>query len=394
MAFLEKLNQINQLLDKIKILNANVSDTNGFSSLEADLIKQHLRNLYDRYSDLEKFQQLQNAVKVQHKADAHVSSTNLMDEPELEEPELSKEALFINLPPQAAVEPDQPTEIIAAQEEDTFELKDKDPEDEIEALEKEEETVETASESEQEIFDSEEPLEPDMETASIAIEEEELISEEELVFEPEETEETTDELDEDLAEIEAAVETPFTHEEEQIATNTEDDSVDEELVNENELAELESKTEVVEEAFTAEVEVVEERTVVVKESEVAADHTWVSMNKVVEAPAPTTTQKEPATLSLFEKYQQRAATQDLNLKNNPVKSIKQLISLNDKFVIIKELFGNAISKYDAMIEAIDKSDNLDSALTYMETEVWNTDELRKKEELIKRVTTILSRKFN
>jgi hypothetical protein len=90
MTFSEKLNQINYLIEKIKILNANVTHSNGFSALEADLVKQHLRNLYERYTELEKLQQLQNVIKKQQRSEPAVT---LQDKPKVEQA-----SLFVSVP--------------------------------------------------------------------------------------------------------------------------------------------------------------------------------------------------------------------------------------------------------------------------------------------------------
>jgi hypothetical protein len=421
MTFLEKLNQINQLLDKIKVLNTNVSSTNGFSALEADLVKQHLRHIYDKYSDLEKLQQLQNVVAIQHKVDSETIITNKSEPIAQEPPKVEQPSLFFNLPPQAKMETVQVDEakvelkVEDESDSETFSIKEK-----IDALyTNREELAETDLETveNEELTDLDEesmeetPIDEEQLDVEIEIDEPTIstIQEEEPALAAIDEDEVINELEEDLDEIideEETVEEEVAEEEEEddfeddeaspLAYEDESPSkvVESEFTQEQNPPELEPVMADVEEEFTSKFEGATDRTSVVKESPaIEADHTKVSVNKVVEMPRSANTQKEQEPLSLFEKYQQRAAMQELNLKTNPVKSVKQLISLNDKFVIIKEFFGNAISKYDAMIDAIDKRESLDEALNYMESEVWNTDELRKKEELIKRVTAILNRKF-
>ncbi len=252
MTFLEKLNQINQLLDKIKTINTNVSRSTGISILESDLIKQHLRSLYELYDELDN---LKNETPV------------IIDEKVEEKVESTKQA-----------------------------LEEKQPEishtDAIESVTKKiEETIQPQEEKTQ------------LET--------EIIVEETPVIEP-----------------------------------------------------VSTKVEV-------------EKTPDIK----------------IEEPHEEEPQVEEEGMSLFEKYQQTTPKKDINIKINQIKPLKQLISVNDKFIIIKELFGNAISKYDAMVQEVDKMESKSSALEYMEKEVWNTEELKSKEDIIERVMNILDRKF-
>lgn len=254
MTFLEKLNQINQLLDKIKTINTNVSRSTGISILESDLIKQHLRSLYELYAELE---HLKNDKPTEtSRSQAQEKETKVIPEVEVK------------------------SEVVAKKNPPTIES----------VTEKIEATVQKAKEE-------------------VKVE--------------------APKIEEVIPKVEA------------VSTKVEVEKIPE-------IKKEESKT----------VEVEEEEG-----------------------------------MSLFEKYQKKTPQKDLNIKTNKIKSIKQLISVNDKFIIIKELFGNAISKYEKMIQDIDKFEHKSEALSYMKSEVWNTDELKEKEDVIERVQNILDRKF-
>lgn len=411
MTFSEKLNQINYLIEKIKILNANVTHSNGFSALEADLVKQHLRNLYERYTELEKLQQLQNVIKKQQRSEPAMT---LQDKPKVEQA-----SLFVSVPI-------QPKEEIIEVEVNTYV-------DKASALA---EVNHESSQKPNEIEEKSEILaEPTFETIAIESEEKketpnnpEVISEatkdvvEEEVTKVVEEEEVKEVV---TAEIASEPETTTSIKMEEAPAIEEVDNLEQETEKEDESDVQEQKPTVEETESVIEEPTInpfqnneiiekEEKEVFVFEKEQAletitqeaketvasvqeipkieSDHTYVHLSRAVQTPNIDAPKKEEV-LSLFEKYQQRASQQELNVRSNMVRPIKQLISLNDKFVIIKEFFGNAISKYDAMIVDIDKMENLEEALNYMDREVWNTDELRKKEELITRVTAILNRKF-
>ncbi|MEZ5009185.1 MAG: hypothetical protein R2753_13625 [Chitinophagales bacterium] len=62
MSFLENLNKIEEHLEKIKKVNRNVASVGKFSSLESDLVKEHLRALYELYDELPSFKISSNTV--------------------------------------------------------------------------------------------------------------------------------------------------------------------------------------------------------------------------------------------------------------------------------------------------------------------------------------------
>lgn len=62
MSFLENLNKIEEHLEKIKKVNRNVASLGKFSSLESDLVKEHLRALYELYDELPSFKIPSNTI--------------------------------------------------------------------------------------------------------------------------------------------------------------------------------------------------------------------------------------------------------------------------------------------------------------------------------------------
>ena len=52
MPFLKKLKEIESHLSKIELVNSNIRSSGKFTSLENDLVKDHLRHLYELYDEL------------------------------------------------------------------------------------------------------------------------------------------------------------------------------------------------------------------------------------------------------------------------------------------------------------------------------------------------------
>lgn len=247
MTFSEKLNQIENQIEKIKTVNANVLRSNEISTLESDLVREHLRTLYDLYNDLAKIN----------------NNTFVANESKNEDNESIEEVVN-------------------------------------------EEKCEAQNSSVNEILET---------TSSIKKEEESKVEE---VEEP-------------------AIELP----------------------------------------------------------KIEQDNTKVVVQEIVKDDSSTSqpvVQEDNEGMSLFEKYQDNSP-QEINVKTNTLKPLKQLISLNDKFIIIKELFNNEISKYDAMLVSVDQMKSKKEAMNYMQQNVWNSEELQSKEEVIERVEHILDRKF-
>ncbi len=103
--------------------------------------------------------------------------------------------------------------------------------------------------------------------------------------------------------------------------------------------------------------------------------------------------EENEPVSLFEKYQSSSDKVELNKRSHHTKPLKQLITLNDKFILKKELFDNNAAKYEECLNRVDALESKSEAFRYFEANVWNTSELREKEEVIERVGSILDLKF-
>ena len=80
---------------------------------------------------------------------------------------------------------------------------------------------------------------------------------------------------------------------------------------------------------------------------------------------------------LHEMFQNLKNKSDLSekFKSQPIKSIKSSIGLNDKFLMINELFNKNSEKFNAFIEKLDSLQNLDEATHFIrENLTWNENQ--------------------
>ena len=65
--------------------------------------------------------------------------------------------------------------------------------------------------------------------------------------------------------------------------------------------------------------------------------------------------------------------------NRPLKSIREGISLNDRYLFVRELFGNNNEKFNETVDALDNAGNIQAAVDYMKTHhKWSKSEASQK----------------
>lgn len=288
MHFQDKLQQINQHVGKIDTINKNLEKSLKFSTLEADLVKEHLRNLYDLYNEL---------------GLAKVAPNEQLVEENVESP--------LNVSPASN-----------AQQESVQEV--------AQTITKEE-SIKTTAEP---VAPIDEPIVQE----SIKIEPQKIIEDVKLASATEQVQE---------------------HPKVEVAMPSKPENIEQPKI---------------EAPIQPEVIVQEQSKVDVKPNPAANGN--------------------GTPVSLFEKYQDNhSSKEDINKVSNASKPLKQLISLNDKFIIIKELFGNSVTKYDAMIAKVDAMSSKQEAMQYFSNEIWNVPMLSENEEIKARVEAILDLKF-
>lgn len=268
-------------------------------------------------------------------------------------------------------------------------------EDSQEEIAEDEVSEETFAEPELEIihFEEQAPVaeddfqEPEPEVE--AEEEEEVVydSEEEEELEEEETEED-DNNEEELEESEDVVASIELEEEVEEEMEAEDDEFEEEVQEE----EPEIKEETVEEENQPEFEVEEEVTAHKLESPAGFREIHIEdldedddepiqftpISKPVEKPViheipkPEEAPKEnPVVGETFQKERslndvigEKQAT-ETSLGNGPISSLRSAIGLNDRFLFIREIFGNNTDKYNMVIDHLDKLETIQQAVEYL-----------------------------
>ena len=59
---------------------------------------------------------------------------------------------------------------------------------------------------------------------------------------------------------------------------------------------------------------------------------------------------------------------------NRIKELRQAIGLNDKFLMVRDLFGGDVERYEATIDTLDEFEDLDECIIYIvENFRWNPD---------------------
>ncbi len=80
------------------------------------------------------------------------------------------------------------------------------------------------------------------------------------------------------------------------------------------------------------------------------------------------------------------------LQQNPVRDLKSVIGINDKFLFVNELFGGSMEKYNKSVDNLNDLKTLNGAMIYLnELKIelqWNSSN-----EAYKKLKELVSRKF-
>ncbi len=79
--------------------------------------------------------------------------------------------------------------------------------------------------------------------------------------------------------------------------------------------------------------------------------------------------------------------------NKSYKTLSESITLNDKFIFVRELFGNQFSEYDAALKHLDTFDSQTSAEQYCNTTLWNKYNWTERGSIAARFLEVLRKKF-
>ena len=83
-----------------------------------------------------------------------------------------------------------------------------------------------------------------------------------------------------------------------------------------------------------------------------------------------------------------AKTSEPNIKTGPIASLRAAIGLNDRFLFVREIFGNNTDKYNKVIDHLDKLETIQQAVDYLKSQLT----LQKNETSLKFVE-LLKRRF-
>lgn len=111
--------------------------------------------------------------------------------------------------------------------------------------------------------------------------------------------------------------------------------------------------------------------------------------------APDTERGQSPAASVSDKLRQgTGAVREVNARTAAAKPLRELIPLNDKFVFIREFFGNSISGYEAALAALESSGSREAALRYLDENLWPGIDLEKHVETVERFLEIIESKFS
>lgn len=81
-------------------------------------------------------------------------------------------------------------------------------------------------------------------------------------------------------------------------------------------------------------------------------------------------------------------SEDSNIVNTPLKSIRDGIGINDRFLFIRELFDNDNKKFEEVVKTLDNCNSINEAVDYLKTNFrWKNSETSKK------FLSLIKRKF-
>ena len=360
-------------LDELKILSEEIAETEGDASLIVDLALSKAKLLTQEIDLLHEYS---GKAKISYPEDQPEVQGTLEDEDEDSEvnyPEPELEILHFDVPD---LVPEEAEESVDEKEDTVEEESGFEPEEEIEQepdeVTEDEADLEEDAEVEAEI-EEKEGAEADQELQDKEIEEKEEVTED-IDFEESEEEETIvyDEEEDEIAER-AEKEDEFEEEPEVQVSELKDDSLQE--VREIHIDELDDDDS---DSFRfAPVNTPADRPVM---HEIPIPENAVKEKQVIGE----TFRKEK---SLNDAMAEKAG--ESNLSNGRISSLRASIGLNDRFLFIREIFGNNAERYNTIIDNLDKLETIQQAVEYLKANL----SLEKNETSMKFVD-LLKRRFN
>ena len=76
------------------------------------------------------------------------------------------------------------------------------------------------------------------------------------------------------------------------------------------------------------------------------------------------------------------------------KTLSESIALNDKFIFVRELFGNQFSEYETALKHLDTLSNFTSVEQYCNTTLWNKFNWTERGSAAARFMEVLKKKYS
>lgn len=139
----------------------------------------------------------------------------------------------------------------------------------------------------------------------------------------------------------------------------------------------------------------EMHTPVVQSTAFVPEHTQVSYGdeSVLVVEKQTKTMVEELTpSSLNDVFKPQTAT--VSIKDNAVKTLSESIALNDKFIFVRELFGNQFAEYEKGLKQLDLLPSFSSADQYCKDNLWSKYNWSDKTVAVERFMEVLQKRYN
>ena len=82
------------------------------------------------------------------------------------------------------------------------------------------------------------------------------------------------------------------------------------------------------------------------------------------------------------------------MSNKTGKSLSESITLNDKFIFVRELFGNQFAEYEAALKHLDNMQDAVTAENYCNNNLWNKFNWTERGSVAARFIDVIKKKFN
>ncbi len=96
--------------------------------------------------------------------------------------------------------------------------------------------------------------------------------------------------------------------------------------------------------------------------------------------------------SLNEVFKPQIVDENKNSKTN--KTLSESIALNDKFIFVRELFGNHFGEYESNLKQLDALYSFELAENYCKEKLWNKFNWTDKTVAVERLMVLLEKRFN